>query len=483
MAIEEQQSASLKELLTVLFKYKYGVITFLVLAVAMMAVISLVSPPVYEAESTLLIKFGREYASSPEVLNTNSPVVSVSLEEAVNSEINIMRSRDLIQKVVTTLGIRQLYPQLAHNPPSGMTALEAAIIKFNRDLTVEVIKKSNVLQVSFRHPNPEIAAKAVNLLVESHKEKHFQVYNAPEFIFLGKELSTFDQKLKESEKAVQRYKQINGVYSLDEQRALLLKQRTELDVALKDSRSRIEGIQRRLSSVNSRMQQMAGARNSYVQTERDNIIVQAQSHLLDRQLKEQDLLAKYPEKNLLVAKVRKEMGIVSDFLDRQEENITSKVRSSSPVYQEAEKQALLADADLRFEVARERVQRAQLRELDGQIQSLDLKEKELQALKRDVATNDKSYRAYLERFVEARISSEMNLQKFANVSVIQVATPPAKPASRNKVVMFLISVILGAASGVGYAFLRNHVSQALSTPESAERRLGLPVLATVEVKR
>jgi capsular polysaccharide biosynthesis protein len=77
----------------------------------------------------------------------------------------------------------------------------------------------------------------------------------------------------------------------------------------------------------------------------------------------------------------------------------------------------------------------------------------------------------------------MNLQRMSNVSVIQAATIPAKPIKPKKALNILLGIILGAMSGLGYAFFSEYASQGLSTPESVEKRLGLPVLTTISYKK
>ena len=38
--------------------------------------------------------------------------------------------------------------------------------------------------MSFKHENPEIAAKAINTLIEQFKDKHIEVYSDPNLPFL-----------------------------------------------------------------------------------------------------------------------------------------------------------------------------------------------------------------------------------------------------------------------------------------------------------
>jgi uncharacterized protein involved in exopolysaccharide biosynthesis len=96
-----------------------------------------------------------------------------------------------------------------------------------------------------------------------------------------------------------------------------------------------------------------------------------------------------------------------------------------------------------------------------------------------VASNEKNYRTYLERLEEARISEDMNRKKMANISVIQQAEIPANPIKPKKRLNILLGMILGAVSGLGFAFFSEYTSESFSTPGIAEKQLALPVLTTI----
>ena len=131
------------------------------------------------------------------------------------------------------------------------------------------------------------------------------------------------------------------------------------------------------------------------------------------------------------------------------------------------------------QIAKAAAQGEQLAKIENETRSFDLLENEYQNLKRNMGSNEKNYRIYLERQEEARISEEMNRQKMANISVITAATPPAEKIKPKRRLNVLIGILIGIILSLGFAFFSENRSQSFSTPESAERRLGLPVLATV----
>ena len=481
---EQNQTSSVRDFLTVLFKHRNTILIIFFTVVATVTIGSFLLSPTYEAKSSLLVKFGREYIYRPEVgerASDSRTLIPLNQEEVINSEIQILTSRDLIEKVITTLKVENIYPDFVENPPRRMTPLEAAILKFEKKLSVEGIKKSNVIEVTFQHKDPRIAAKAVNLLVDFLTEKHLQVYSDPKSSFLEQQLSTYEQRLKESQNQLEDFKQKYRVFSLEEQRTLLLKQRTDLDTAFKAAQNQVKELEKKLSFLKSQSKTVSKDVPLYSETERYKIIDDAKTQLLTLQLKEQQLLQKYNENTPLVVNVRKEINIVQDFIKKQEEDLKGKVRTGQNiVYQDIEREMIKTEADLSSQMAKNAALREQVTQLDREIQTLDLRENELQNLKREMSTNERNYKTYLEKVEEARISDDLNRQKMANISVIQAAAVPAKPVKPKKALNIVLGVILGAVSGLGLAFFNEYTNQGLSTPESAERRLGLPVLGTIK---
>jgi uncharacterized protein involved in exopolysaccharide biosynthesis len=485
---QQNQASSLRDFLTVLFKHRNAILIIFFAIVVTVTIYSFLLPPTYEAKSSLLLKFGREYIYRSEIGERGSsdmrPLIPLNQEEVINSEIQILTSRDLIDKVIQTIKVENIYPEMIENTSTTVTPTEAAILKFEKQLSVEGIRKSSVIEVSFQHKDPHIAAKAVNLLVDLLKEKHLQVYSDPKSSFLEQQLLAYDQRLKDSQNQLEAFKQKYQVFSLEEQRTLLLKQRTELDTSFKTSQNQIREFQNKLSSLKTQMRAVSKDVPLYTETERYKIIDDAKAQLLSLQLKEQELLQKYNENTALVINVRKEIKIVQDFIKKQEEDLTGKVRTGqNTVYQNVEEEMIRTQAEISSQEGKSATLREQIAQLDREMQTLDLRENDLQNLKRELAANEKNYKTYLEKVEEALISDNLNRQKMANISVIQAAAVPVRPIKPKKKLNIALGIILGAVSGLGFAFFSEYASESLSTPEGVERHLGLPVLSTVPYKK
>ena len=83
-------------------------------------------------------------------------------EEALNNEIKILTNQDLIKNVVATVGIENLYPEMVKDgSPVNNRMLEIAAMMFGENLSASPIKESNIVEVSFKHEKPAIAAQAL----------------------------------------------------------------------------------------------------------------------------------------------------------------------------------------------------------------------------------------------------------------------------------------------------------------------------------
>lgn len=467
----------------IIFRYRRNIIlTFLTVLTAVAAVTFLMKP-VYEAKASLLVKMLKEDSSRPRMTpDDGSLPLTLTQDEIINTEIQIITGRELTQKVITALQVARIYPAIAANAKNEAAMMDQAVRAFQSSLKVYGVRKSNVITISFQHTDPQIAAKAVNLLVDDFQAKHLELHSDPQSSFIGTEVSDLKQKLNSSQKELQEYEQNHRAFSLDEQRSLLLNQRVQLDSSYKIAAAAIKELGNKAGVLKSKLRYMTANSSQYTHSERDKIITDAQAKLLELKLKEQELRRKYTENNRLVVEVKRQEEMVHGFMQDQEQNIVAKVKSGNPVYQNMEMDLFRAEAELNSQVARANVLKGQLAKLDREIAALDMSESTVQNLKRNVAINEKNYMNYAGKYEDARLSVVMNRLKMSNISVIEPAAAPVKPIKPKKKIYLLAGALAGVVAGLGFAFLADAMAQSFSDPESVEKYLGYPVLATLPCK-
>jgi uncharacterized protein involved in exopolysaccharide biosynthesis len=500
-------SVSLRDALVILFKYRVRALAVLGGCVGLAVAACILMTPIYAATSSVLIKLGRELVYRPDVgvsANVTAPPV-IDKEEVLASNIAIMTSRDILERAITTVGIERLYPDLV-DPPAWALAIhhvmatvrdalgveaqpealiERALRKFSKRLKIEAVKKTNVIEVTFEHPDPQLAARVANLVVDYFKEKTLAVYSDPNLGFMERQVAEDRATLLQAEAKLAAYKQENGIYQLNDQVDLLLRQRVEIDTSLKGVQSRIEELQGMVASLQAQRRAVPPDVQLYRENERHKVLDDTQSQLLSLQLRERELASKYNDTFPLLVEVRQQIKIAEAFLKQQQAELNAKTRvGTNEVAQELQLEDLRRQTELKSLSARRDVTQQQIERIDHDIQDLSGREKAMLPLQRDVDARTDTLKQSLAKADEARVLDGLNREKSASFSVFQVAVPPdpSKPARPIAILYIPIAFVLGLIGAGFTAFVSYYLLDGFLTPDQAAARLGVPVLGVIGVK-
>jgi polysaccharide biosynthesis protein PslE len=448
---QQQQSFSVRDILTVIFKHKYKILIVLLLGLITTGVVYVMTPKSYVARAVVMVKPGREFIQFSEI---GGDKLQLNQENIINTEMRILTSQDLILRVINAVGPEELYPKLASLPVSARA--DGAVANFRQNLGVNPVKGSNLLEVFFRHDKPQIAAQVVNTLIEYLKDKHLQVFSDPKSSFLEAQLKEYQDKLRQSETAMGSFKQRNEVFSIDEQRSLLIKDRAEIESALKSEQIKVREFQQRINFLKDKKDIFT-----------DSTVMELRSKLNTLEQKEQDLAQKYNDSSQTMVSVRKEIQVVKDQLLKHEDQARNTETTRIQVELEP-LQAKISGLQKRYS------------EVDKQLRQLDSRSREFQDLKRNTASNEANYETYLKKTEEARISEDLDKRKMTNITVIEQAA--MMPAKSNDQKTLGIGIFLSFALGFGLAFVSEYLPHKMTTPQQAEKKLGLPVLVAIPKK-
>jgi uncharacterized protein involved in exopolysaccharide biosynthesis len=468
---------------TIFFKYKRLIISVFLVVAIIGTGIALSIPATYEAQASLLVRFGREYMYRSETPDKSGPTRSIGEQAAMNNEVQILTNRDLIKQVISAVGVEKLYPGLTKQAKGGITPEDLAIPYFEKDFRADIVKNSNVIEVSFKHKEPQTAAATLNTLITLFGDKHLAVYMDPKSSFLEEQFGEYQTRLGDSEKKLQDFRKKHQVYSLDDQRTLQSKQRMDLDASLKTTQSSIREGQQRLTVLNNQQRTIMDNPGRYTPLEQDRMLSDARAKLSELELKEQDAAVKYTENSRAVADIRRQVEAAKAYVAKQEEESKKRAKTTNPLFQDIEKEKLKIEADLKAQESRAESLRTQIGQIDGDLRKLDSSEKEFQGLKREIGTNEQNYKNYLEKYEDTRINDDLNKRKISNVSILQSAAVPTLPVKRDRQKYVLLSLVLGLGLGFGLAVALESIPQQCTSPLSAEKHLGLPILVSIALKK
>ncbi len=480
----ESGSFSLRDIFTVLFKHQREIIGIFLFFAVISFIVPRVMTPIYEAKSTLMVKIGREHMYGAEV-GDQAPKIGFDLQALIVPEIEILKSRDLSLKVVEELGVGTIYPDILEKDSLTISPPEVAAIKFQGNLSVTKSGRSSVIEVRFEHPNPQIAARAVNVLSELWSEKHLAIFSNPQTSFLEEQVQALRKKMEKSEDALQEFKREHEISSILDQQKLLLQQRQDFDSRSKSNEDQIQGSGSKINAVRRQLKDIPQyIPISTVNKKKDNLIEATRSELLALRRKEQQYLGKYREGSRMVTGIREEIGLIQAYIKDQKSQLkdgqVDTVRN--PVYQDLHLELLNTESALTSLKTKRGVILGQINELDGRIARLNRLGKQYEALQREVKKDQENEKLYVEKFEMAKISSEMDDRQMANVSVIQSASIPTGPIKPRKSLTLYLGMALGLLSGVAWAFVSDFFNDGYTRPEKASREQGIPVLASISYK-
>jgi uncharacterized protein involved in exopolysaccharide biosynthesis len=468
----EYSQSSFRDFLHVIFKRKYQILLFFVVTVCTVVIGTFVMKPTYEAKAQILVKMGRENLYVPPN-STNSQMINFNRDNQINSEIELLKGQFLAEKVITSLGSETIYEGLDH---------EQAVLTFQKSLSVEGIKKSDVIEVSFRHNDPKMAAKIVNTLANAYLDEHLLVHKNPQsYNFFEDQSQVLKTKLEQAEAALETVKKQNSITALDEQQKLLLEQIAALNVELNRTLSQEAETGNRILQIRQQFDKTPETVSQGEEVDHNPFMISnLESMLVELQLKEKKLLIKYTPESRLVTNVKEEIQMVKERLAQNETKQYGKSRVGlNTTYQRLQKELFRNQAESKALSAKRETQKAQLSDYQGKLEQLNQMAVQLNQLKQSVDVNRQNYRLYLAKFEESRISDAMDNKKMANVSLMQSAFAPFKPVSPKKLLNIVLAIFLGGFGGLGLAFFGEFLDDSLEKPEDVEKTLQLPVLASI----
>jgi uncharacterized protein involved in exopolysaccharide biosynthesis len=485
-----------REFLQILLRGWLTIVLVFALVTGVVAYGAMKTPPMFEAESSLLVRIGREYIYRPEIGRTDT-ARGPSLAEMVNSEVEILSSRDLAEQVVNEIGYQNLYPELVELEADPRIAAEKAVLRLRGAASIRPVLESSVIKVGFEHAVPVLAADVVNLLVERFTDKHLEVFGEERAGIVEAQLTQRLKELATAEQALADFKSQNGVFDLNEQRRQLLVRREGLLRDLYAAEREVTGVRIQLPPgeepvdepalpphLSTTMKEELFRQLGQLQQElraiappaSNRLIEELQLTLLALQREEQQLLQAYNETDRRVVGIREEIersrrfltdteaasGTLDDLRLRAHED--SKRALQEEIDRMSSEIELLLRAEehhartvLRMRLAALEAQgsadQARIDQIDLDIRTLDQHEMKLRQLERALTSAEAAVQTYQQRADEARIGEELDREKRINVRVIEMAAPPVAPIGLPLKLKVALGAFVGLLTGAGLAVL------------------------------
>jgi uncharacterized protein involved in exopolysaccharide biosynthesis len=511
---------SMRDFFYVLFRHKGKMILFFLAVMMAVTAGTFLSTEVFRSEAKLMVRIGRESATLDPTVATTGQVmqVSPSRESEINSEIEILKSRELVERVVDAIGPKAILegpegtigsaasvpglknlPQLQNliqetkknladfllkvgigNP---LPERDKAIIQFRKNFTVEVLRNTNILAVTYEGPGYGAPQNILSKMIDFFLEKHIVAHRTEgSYEFFQKQSDQLRNQMLKAEEELTKLKTQTGVASLEEQRRILmtragtLQQENEAtQSALAISRAKVQELKANLARLSPTIvtTETKGTGNYAADMMR--------ARLYELQLREQDLLSKYTENNQMVQEVRRQILEARTLLDKEEPTRTQVTTGINTAYEQLNLELTREIANLSSLEAKAAVLKTQQEAARSELTELNHMEAKMIGLQRQLALLESKYRKYSENMEQARIDQALLDKKITNISIVQAPTQLPEPVKPRKALNIALGVLVGLLGGIALTFYSEYFDHSLKKPQDVVEKLNLPILASIPV--
>ncbi len=479
-AVPEIGGLQLMDVLRLVNQYRWQLLALAGLFTVLGTVAAFSATPIYRATLTVMIETQTDRVAP--VQDVYDP--GFSSYEYYGTQMELLRSRDLIGRVVDRLGLApttaqpapqkswlsrvfglRWLPFLGDDEDAAAEMIPAARLRDDAingvvgQLRVEMLPRTQLVRVSIESANPEQAAALANAVGETYVESGLDSrFEATERAtrWLTQRLNDLRAKLEVSERTLQAYREKHQLVNVGGSRGLYEEEITDNARRLREAQTK----KAQLGSTYWKVQQAGGDPKKLQEISAlllDDPVQRATENLVQAEQGVKQLQERYGAKH-------PQMATAQARLDTAQRSYDETLRLSAN------------GVKAEYEIAAE-TERALLSVVESgrsQIRKLDERDYELTALERDVQAGRELYDVFLKRFKET--DSATRYDHF-NARIVDPAVVPQAPFKPNRMRMVLNWTMAGVLLGLGLVALRHVLSETVRSLEQLEQATQLPVLS------
>lgn len=481
----DEREVHLLDYVRMVYKRRWLAGAVFLLVVGTVAVYTFTATPMFEARTRLLIESDdRNVVSFEQVVDENA-----ARPDYYQTQFNILQSRALARKTMDDLGLWggtalvgeadkdtgfSLWSSItgmfdspsevsgsdsAAAPAADETAAQSrAIDAFLSGLDVAPIRNSRLVDVRYRSPDPQLAARAANALAKNYIEQNLEykfLASQEASDWLNDRLAEQRKQVEDAELALQQYREQNDAISLEDTENIVVQKLADLNAAV--TRAKTQRIEKEALYNQLRLSQSNPAALDTFPAILSNTFIQQQKAEIARLQREQAQLSeklgdKHPEMQRVVAA----LDVSQSRLNGEIAKVVQAVRSE---YQAA--------------LAQENSLSAALNQQKNEALAMNRKAIDYTVLRRDVDSSRQIYDSLMQRAKETGVAGEL---RTSNIRIVDPAEVPRGPVSPRVRLNLMFALAAGFIFACGLVFFIEYLDSRIKTPDEIKTHLGLPHL-------
>ena len=441
---------TLQQFLLIL-RARYGVaLLAFVLTVATTVVVSLVLPKQYTASTAVVVD-----VKSPDQV-TGMVLQGMMAPGYMATQIDIINSDRVAKAVVKMLKMEQspvIQAQWQEDTQGKGQLVDWLANLLQKKLDVKPSRESNVININYTGTDPDFAAAVANAFAQAYMDVNLDLRLGPArqyAAFFEEHTKTAREKLELAQKALSTYQQENGITSADE--------RMDFETAkLNETSSQLTGVQGQTTDSQSKRQNARP--DTIAEVIQSPLINSLKADVARAEAKLNESNVNLGKNHPQTQRTESELATLRTQLESETRKITSSVETT-------------------YQVGKQREQQLQgaLASQKARVLVLNKQRDELNVLRRDIESAQRSFEVVSQRASQTNIESQTNQ---TNIAVLNPATAPADPSKPKVLLNILVSIFLGTLLGVGLALMLELSNRRVRSAEDLVEALEIPLLGAI----
>jgi len=454
----EAPAVPLSHYLWVLRRHRLKLAAFVAVCMLATFVVSSRLEKIYESTATIDVD---RQAPSQAVGQDSEPTIAPpnDADQFLATQIKLIQSDAVLRPVAEQFDLLKQEKQLKYKTPEQVQQIRTAPIELKR---LKVIRPPNsyLLLVSYRNPDPNVAANVANAIVKSYLSQTYTIRlrsSASLSTFMERQLDELKAKMERSSLALANFEKDLNVINPEERTNILSARLLQLNTEYTTAQGERAGKEAAWNSMKS------GSLEAAQVSSQGAALAQLNETL--NQARQRFALVKstYGSTHPEYRKAASELAEVERQFEDTRRNISDRIAT-----------------EYRESLNREQILQREVAETKAEWDAINARSFEYQQLKREADTDKALYDELIKKIEEANINSGFQDN---DIRIADFARPEAKPVFPKLWVNLLLAFLFSAFLSVGAALFQDTLDTTLRDPKEASRFLGTDVIGTMPVDR
>jgi len=364
-------------------------------------------------------------------------------------------------KLVERLPLNEsLAPATSREDIVEMNRLSPYVETLQKSLTVKQINDTRLIEIRFKHSDPQVAAKVINGIADafaySNLERKTETSDKAGD-FLQKRIIELQSEIRRGEETLINYAKNHQIISLDASQNTVVDRLSGLNKQLMEAEN-----ERKLAESAYRASQAPGAAEALAE-ESAKLAAEAETKLIELRQKRADLLVEYTEKVPEIKQIDEQIAeLEKQAKNSRQQAVTVLTTNLATRYRQA--------------FAAEQALRKSFNEQRGETLTQNEAAVNYRIIQQEIETNKGLLEGLLQRSKEndVVVAGTPN-----NIHVVDYATVPKAPVGPKRMEGIGLALLLSFVLGIAFARYLEYLDDSIHSSDDVEKILHLPALAVI----